>query len=437
MWLGSNPPLLPVKDRYGLVILAVGALVMVGAGGFVRYTFPLLLPAMREGLGANYGQMGLLATGNNVGYVISSVLGGILSTRFGARPVVSISMLLAGLATFATGLSPGVELALAVQFLAGLAAGGCVVPAVGLAAAWFDPGKRGIATGIIVGGMPLGILASSRFLPVLLETYGPGAWRYGWMVMGALTLFLGLLALILLRDPPQVRGGFETRPYQPGIPGFETRAYHTGTQGDAPDPASPISWGLAYKNRSVLLLCAVNFCTGLAGGIFATFFVAYLVAQWGITASQAGSAWGLVGLAGAVSGLAWGYISDRIGRRLGLAACYYIFFISFVILTFVSLPGAEYAVAVLGGLTLYGGMTVTIALVGDAVGPRMVSAAFGLISLSFNFGQMISPAMAGAVTDATGSFTPSLITAIVFALSAASLAFLLPAQRPSPAGSSP
>lgn len=176
------------------------------------------------------------------------------------------------------------------------------------------------------------------------------------------------------------------------------------------------------------MLCALNMSVGLAGAIFATFFVAYLVAHWGITPSQAGDAYGLVGLAGAVSGLFWGYVSDRIGRRLGLAADYYIFFVSLVILTFVSFPGAEYVAAFLGGLTLWGGMTVTIALAGDLVGARMVSAAFGLISLSFNLGQMVSPTLAGAVTDATGSFTPSLITAVVFAFAAASVCLFLPGR---------
>lgn len=399
------------QNRYGLVILAVGSLTLVGAGGFVRYTFPLLLPAMRADLAANYGQMGLVATGNSIGYVISSFVGGILSTRYGARRIITASMFLAGVATFAMGFTPSVEMAVALQFLAGLAAGGCIIPAVGLAAAWFEPSKRGVATGIIIGGMPLGILISSRLLPLILGSMGTGAWRYGWMAMGVLVILMGVVSFLLIRDRPK-----------------ETLGGAIG-EGQGLAPGSPINWGLAFKNRAVLLLCSLNFSIGLAGGIFATFFVAYLVAQWGLTQSQASDAYGLVGLAGAASGLLWGYISDVIGRRLGLASDYYLFFVSLAILTFVSLPGAEYAASFLGGLTLYGGMTVTVALVGDAVGPRMVPAAFGLISLAFNTGQMISPALAGAITDATGSFTPPLIMATLFAFGAASVCFWLPSSR--------
>lgn len=190
----ADSVLTPVEDvslkgsRYGLLILLAGSLTMAGAAGFARYTFPLLLPDMRIALQSTYGNMGLLATMNNGGYVVSSLLGGILGARFGARRVIFISMVLAGVFTSATGLSPSVEVAMVFQLLTGLSAGGAIVPTVGVVAGWFEPRKRGVATGVMVGGFPLSILASSYFLPQLLIRMGPDAWRYGWMVLGALAI---------------------------------------------------------------------------------------------------------------------------------------------------------------------------------------------------------------------------------------------------------
>lgn len=62
------------SNKYSLLILLAGSLTMAGAAGFARNTFPLLLPDMRIALQSTYGNMGLLATMNNGGYVVSYFL---------------------------------------------------------------------------------------------------------------------------------------------------------------------------------------------------------------------------------------------------------------------------------------------------------------------------------------------------------------------------
>lgn len=391
------------SGRYGLVILLAGALTMAGSAGFARYSFPLLLPDMRESLHATYGPMGLLATMNNVGYLISALLGGVISARFGPRRVMFLSMLLGGVFTIGTGLSPGVETALVLQFLVGLSLGAAVLSAMGLVASWFDPRQRGVATGVVVAGFPLGLVASSFFLPLLLARLGPEAWRYGWMVLGALVVLLALVDLAAVRERPQS--------IDPG----------GGTEGQQAGRGTPLRWGLVYKNRSIWHMAVINFFSGLAIAIFSTFFVAFLVAQRGLTVAEAAQAWGLVGLTGIASGVIWGRFSDIAGRRFGLAACNYVFFVALAVLAFVPLPGAHYLVAVLSGLTFTGGVAVIVAFLGDSLGPRLAATAFGLVSFLFNVGQVISPSLAGGITDATGSFTFSLVAATVFAFVAAAL----------------
>ncbi|MDO8691197.1 MAG: MFS transporter, partial [Dehalococcoidia bacterium] len=395
----------------GFLVLLAGTLTMVAAYGFARYSVPVILPYMRDGLGAGYGQMGMLVTANNTGYVISSFIGGFLSARFGPRRVIAASLACAGVATFATGFAPSIEFAIAMQFLAGVTAGGAVIPSIGLIAEWFEPRKRGIATGVMVGGFPLGILLSSIFLPVILTGLGDGAWRYCWMILGVLVVLLAIVDFAIVRDRP-------VGPRPDGAP-----------PGGPTVQAPPLRWGLLYKSRSVWMMCAINITIGLGMGIFTTFFVAYLVDQRGLSAPQAAQAWSLVGLTGLGSGLLWGFISDKLGRRFGLAACYYGYFLALAILTFVPLPAAGFVAGALAGLTITGGMAVFAALLGDTVGPRLAAAGFGLISFFFNIGQVISPTLAGTIIDLTGSFAASLIAATVFSFLSATLCLLLRPPR--------
>ncbi len=394
-------------NRYALLVLVAGALTMAGAAGFARYAFPLLLPDMREALNATYGHMGMMVTVNNIGYVITASLGGFISARYGMRRVIFVSMALAGIMTVATGLAPAIEFALVMQFLVGLSAGGAVIPAMGLAGGSFEPRQRGLATGIVVAGFPLSMLLSSIFLPVVLSGLGAGSWRYGWIILGVLVITMGTINLIIIRDRP------------PG------RAAESGPEVQQATPATRTNWGLLYKNRTIWLLCVINLTIGLSAGIFTTFFVAYLVDQRGLPTSVAASAWGLVGLMGIVSGMFWGYISDKAGRRLGLAACYYCYTTAIFVLTFVTIPGAEYASGLLGGMAFTGGMAICVALLSDTVGPGLASAGFGLISLFFNAGQVISPSLAGIIIDSTGTFVASLIASTLLCFLSATLCLFL------------
>lgn len=50
--------------NYGWVIVGVGVLVKMAGLGFGRFAYSMLLPNMRESLGFNYFEMGLLSGGN-------------------------------------------------------------------------------------------------------------------------------------------------------------------------------------------------------------------------------------------------------------------------------------------------------------------------------------------------------------------------------------
>ena len=70
--------------------MAMGLLTTIGAHGFGRMAYTLILPAMKDGLQFTYAQLGLLATGNFIGYLSLAIIGGFLASRFGTRIVISL-----------------------------------------------------------------------------------------------------------------------------------------------------------------------------------------------------------------------------------------------------------------------------------------------------------------------------------------------------------
>jgi MFS family permease len=76
--------------HYAYIILGTGMLCLVSSLGFGRFSYALLLPAMRADFNTSYTQMGSIATANALAYMISVLVCGILTGRFGARVVINL-----------------------------------------------------------------------------------------------------------------------------------------------------------------------------------------------------------------------------------------------------------------------------------------------------------------------------------------------------------
>lgn len=126
--------------------------------------------------------------------------------------------------------------------------------------------------------------------------------------------------------------------------------------------------------------------------IYVTFFSAYLETTFNWSKEVAGGLWSLVRLLSIVSGILWGWTSDVLGRRYGMALAYSVLALSYLL----------YASAVAFGLTPSSIPTVAIVTVADYVGPELRSAAGGFVTPFFGIGQAIGPALGGFVIEATG-----------------------------------
>ena len=367
----------------GLAVCAV--LCALGLG---RFGYTMLLPAMRESLALSDAQAGDLATANMIGYLVMSLLSGLLASRFGPRLVVSTALAVGALSLLLTGLVRSYPAALAARLLTGLASGGTNVPAVGLLAAWFSGERRGRASGIAVSGSSLGLLVSGLVVPLL-------PWRAAWVVFAAVSLVAALVFALFARDRPAADAALAA----------------------APTPLGDRTAALAVvRDARIRLLAGIYVLFGFAYVVYATFYVRHLTATAGLSLRSAGNLWSLIGAASIASGFLWGAVSDRLGRGYAMAAVFALQCVSFTLFGSWSAPAGWYSSSVLFALTAWSIPAIVAAAAADAAGPRAAPAALGFLTFWFGLGQAAGPFLAGRIAQRSGSFASAFIVAGAAAL---------------------
>ncbi|MGD2185841.1 MAG: MFS transporter, partial [Desulfobacterales bacterium] len=266
------------KLHYGWVVIFMGLLTTIAAHGFGRMSYTIILPAMKDGLGFNYTQLGLLGTGNFIGYLTMAIIGGFLAAHFGTRIVITAALVLMGITMILTGLAQSFGFAFAMRLLTGLGNGASYVPAMALGSAWFAMKKRGFATGIVSAGIGTGTLISGLVVPPILAAFGANGWRFSWYILGGAVLLISGVVYRFVRSNPQEKGL-----QQVGSEKSEAEQKDFS----AAEKASAEKWTGTVKSvvkmGRVWYLGCVYFFYGLSYIIYMVFFAAYLVKEMGLS----------------------------------------------------------------------------------------------------------------------------------------------------------
>ncbi|MEW6573200.1 MAG: MFS transporter [Bacillota bacterium] len=403
--------------HYGWIVVLMGTLATLGAHGFGRFSYTLILPPMREGLALTYTQAGLLGTGNFIGYLICAFAGGFLASKYNSRYIISLSLLLMSLTMFLTGWAQSFEWAFTMRLLTGLGNGAAYVPAMALGSVWFATRYRGLATGIVSSGTGIGIMLGSLIVPCIITAYGPLGWRFAWYYLGGLLFFIGFVCFAFLRPRPESIG---LRPFG------EQKAPVEKTQSGKAIASDPSGWRLIYRSKTAWHFGGVYFMYGFSYVIYITFFAAYLNNEIGWTGARTSGLWALVGGLNILCGLIWGSISDRFGRRYSAALVYIALATAYLLFAFFKCTPAFYLSAVIFGLCSIGVPTIMAAASGDYLGRILAPAALGFITLFFGIGQALGPAVGGYLADHFGTFTWTYILAAAVSLLGMAGSLLLP-----------
>ena len=276
---------------------------------------------------------------------------------------------------------------------------------------WFVR-QRGLALGIAFSGVGVG---SFLLLPWLQTLIGRVGWRGAcWMLVALLAVVVLPLNALLPRRRPQELGL---------LPDGDEAAGRSGAR-SAPEHVVDRAWAATEwtLERAVRTARFWWVFLGYFTGLFAWYAVQvhqtkYLL-DLGFSAELAGYALGLVGLTGIVGQIAWGHLSDRVGREwawtasgLGFALCY----AALLALPAHPVTWLVYLMVAAQGLLGYGLASVFGAIPMELFQGARYGSIFAVLNLASNAGAGTGPWVAGLVYDRTGSYAPAFWLAIACA----------------------
>ncbi len=373
--------------HYGWMIVLSGGLTLFACLGLARFAFGLLLPAMRQGLALGYDQMGLISTANFVGYLLAVALSPWLIRRYRPRAVIVCGLLLVCLCMLL--ISQAESLAMLVFFygLVGAGSGFANIPTMVLVSHWFRRNKRGQAAGLIIAGNGTAIILAGLVVPSLNAAYG---WRSSWVLLGLVSLLAALVALLVTRNDPAELG---LEPY--GLAEAVTVEEMSGKAG----------------TRILIQLGIIYLIFGLTYMVYGTFIVTTMVEDYGFSETRAGQLWSWVGFFALFSGVVFGSISDRIGRRNGMVLVYVMFTCAYLLAGLGGQLGAwaMWLSVICYGSVLFAVPTIMAAAVAEYLGLERAASGFSTLTLFFAAGQIAGPGSAGLLAEFSHTFVPSYL----------------------------
>jgi len=345
-------------------------------------------------------------------FAIVMVLAGRILPRIGPRPLALAGGLLLGAGYVIGGLfgqSFWIQL-LSIGVVSGTGIGLAYVVPIAVCVKWF-PDRKGMITGLAVAGFGFGAtiwvkLAGSWFGGLLNTTavFGLPGVQSVFVIYGITFFLLVLLGSTVMVNPPEG--------YQPA--GWTPPATNDGDQeGEADFRARDM-----LRTPQFYMLWSVFMFASIAG-----LMVIYCIKLFGIDALEYR---GVVG-AGAITGtamawyaifnglgrIAWGSISDRLGRKktIVLMSClqgvtmlltYHVF------ITFGMVSGFVFAAALIG-FNYGGAFALFPAITADYFGNRNVGSNYGWMFTAYGVAGLAGPLLAGYFKDAAqGMAQPSV-----------------------------
>jgi sugar phosphate permease len=208
-----------------------------------RINVGVLLPAMQKDMHLSASAAGDIAGIFFWGYMLLQIPGGILATRWSARKLIFILMLLWGCAATATGLVHTEAQLKWVRFLLGVAEGGVWPAVLVLLASWFTNQERARANAIWMSCLPVSAMLMAPLSGMLLKYFD---WRTVFVIEGLPPLIWAFVWLAVVKDRPTEAKWMKEDERKQLMEALqrEQKQVPSGTDGFGSALRSPLVWGL-------------------------------------------------------------------------------------------------------------------------------------------------------------------------------------------------
>jgi MFS family permease len=357
-------------------------------------------PYLREGLGMDFHQFGLLFTMANFGTMIMLWVSGPLVDKFGIRKVLIVGQGLMGLLMIVGSQVGAAWQLIALEFFIGLTQSVAGPTGSKMVVTWFKQG-RGAAMGLKQAGIPMNIVIAGVIFPVLASLYG---WRMTFNILCGILWCSAFASALLYRDSDVLKS--------------MTGSHHISLKEVAKD---------VFTRDQIFLGVGCMFCMGTQFAV-SSYTVSFLSELWvsggmaqEIARASAGYIISLAAAAGILGRLVFGWISDKYNAPkwvlMVMNACGIVVLLVFAFMS-QALNATAYTVLMfIYGFTCYAfsGVQLVFATMLSVMRAAAAAVSFTL-SLGF-LGMMIAPPIFGYAKDVTGGWTAGwLVLAILTAI---------------------
>mgnify|MGYP000288914445 CR=1 FL=1 len=230
-------------------------------------------------------------------YVLLQVPLGALLDQVGARMLMTVALSTAAVGSVVFGLSESLALAYLGRVLIGIGSAVGFLGSLAIAGRWFPPERFTFLAGLAMFVAMLSGMVGGTPLALFVGDYG---WRASMIASGAIGGFLALLIFLLVRDSP---------------------SGHTAPRRSASSVWRDVGQGLWRTAklwrvwRTALIAGAMSGPMLTIAGLWGT---PYLMAAYGLGRAEAAGLVSLLLLGWAFGAPFWGWLSDRINKRIEL-----------------------------------------------------------------------------------------------------------------------
>ncbi len=278
--------------RTTVLLLAIGAYLL---SFFHRVAPAAIARDLAAAFETSAASLGVLAATYFYVYTVMQIPTGVLADTLGPRKILALGGLVAGAGSILFGLAPTFDIAVVGRTLVGLGVSVAFIAMLKLVAVWYEENRFATLTGTAMFIGNIGSVAAGAPLAWAAQAAG---WRAVFVVVGILSLAIGIASWFLVQDKPGEKGA-------------------PAPKGAKVDRTAWLG-GLAtvMKNTATWPGFFVN--TGIAGSFFAfagLWAVPYLTQVHGMTRATASNHISVYFIGFAIGCAVVGRISDRMGRR--------------------------------------------------------------------------------------------------------------------------